>query len=296
MNKLKVMGVASGVAAVLLSASVALAEEMSPGTMVKIQEGVRMMTATTTRSQVMEKMETKMDSLRDDAKERMGSERKEMKAHLETARVEMKDRMEKEREDAKAKMESAREEAKMKMETKREEAKQRLSDIRDSEKQKKAEHIAEQLEHLNLKWTEHFTEQINKYGGILLKMQERADLAATSGKDVSAVNSAILLANTAVASAQTAVTAQSAKTYVLDASTVVTTTVTATQKGQDELVSSLRTAFQKIHKALFADLTALRDGPMKNARASVQGALQALKQIPNIDEDGNDNASTDTVN
>jgi len=56
-------------------------------------------------------------------------------------------------------------------------------------------------------------------------------------------------------------------------------------------MKGLRTQFQNLHKSLFKDLFALRDGAMKGARKSVQDALQTLSQIPKVDDD----SATSTV-
>lgn len=253
------MGVVSSVAGVLLSASVVFAESND-----------RAITSTTTRNV---KVETAKAN-REEAKSRMEAQREETKVRIETAR-----------EEAKARMETAREEAKTRMEAKREETKQRLSDIRDKKKQQMAERLAEQFDKLNKKWTDHFIQRLDHYSAVLLKIQKRADIAATNGKDITATNSAIQSANTAIDNARIAVVAQAAKTYTLDASSVITTAATTTDSGQENLMKGLRTQFQSLHKALFRDLFALRDGVMKNARVAVQTALQTLSQIPKVDDD-----------
>lgn len=176
--------------------------------------------------------------------------------------------------------------AREQMEAKREEAKQRISGIRDKKKQELALKLANQFEELNKKWTDHFIQLLERYEAVLVKIQERTDIAATNGKDITAVNSAIQSADTAIENARTAVVAQSAKAYVLDASALANTTATATASGQDKLLKSLRTEFQTLHRALFKDLYALRDGVMKNARSSVREALRALSQIPKVDDNG----------
>lgn len=260
MGLFKTIGVVGSVAGVLLSASVAFAESDD-----------RVITATTTRS-------VKVEAAREEAKARM-----------ETKREEAKQKIEAKREETKQKIETKREEAKNKMEAQREKAKQRLSDIRDKKKQEAAEKIAEQFEKLNEKWTDRFAEQLDKLGEILIKIQERSDIAASKGNDTSAVNAAIQSAQTAITAAQTAVTAQAAKTYVLNASAVTVTSATTTDKGQENLIKGLRTQFQAMHKALFKDLYALRDGVMKDARGAVQNALKTLSQIPKVDDDSNDN-------
>src|SRR3989344_8642479 len=255
MHRLKTIGVAVATVALLLSAGVAFAEETQVG-----------------------------------IEQRTGA-REEAKAKIEAQREVAKQKMETQREEAKQKMETARENAKAKMETKREEAKQRLSDIRDKKKQELALKLANQFEELNKKWTDHFTEQLGRFSEIILKIQERADTAASNGKDVTAANVPIQSSTTAISTAQTAVTAQAAKTYTLDTSSITTSTAITTSGGQNEFMKGLRTQFQNLHKSLFKDLFALRDGAMKDARKSVQDALQTLSQIPKVDDD----SATSTV-
>src|SRR3989344_293014 len=94
------------------------------------------------------------------------------------------------REEAKTRMETVREAAKVKMEAVREKAKQRLSDIRDKKKHELALKLAEQFGDLNKKWTDRFTEQLDRLSGILLKIQEKADTAAAGGKNTQAKKNA----------------------------------------------------------------------------------------------------------
>lgn len=238
MRTLRIMGVL-GVSAILLSASVAFAEETQVGVEQRVEA------------------------------------RKEAKAKIEAQREEVKKRIE-----------TTREETKKRMEMKREEAKQRMNDIRDKTKKQMAEKIAGQLENLNKKWTDHFVQLLERYDTIVLKIQERTDIAAANGKDVTIVNTAIKSANAAIESARMAVIAQAAKTYVLDTSSITTTTVTTTtDSGQNELMKNLRNAFQDLHKTLFKDLKALRDGVMKDAKKAIKDALETLGKVPKVDDD-----------
>ncbi len=231
MGLLKTIGVVGGAAGILLSASVAFAEERPVGAEQKVEA----------------------------------------------------------RKEAKAKIEAQREEVKTRIEIKREEAKQRLNDIRDKTKQQLAEKLAGQFDNLNKKWTDNFIKQLDHYDAVLLKIQERSDIASTNGKDVTAVSAAIKSANTAIDNARTAVVAQAAKTYTLDASSVTNTVATTTDSGQDKLLKGLRKAFQDLHKTLFNDLKALRDGVMKDSRTAVQNALQTLSRIPKVDDNSDNN-------
>ncbi len=275
MNKLKFIGVVGGVAAMLLSAPVAFALEDGDAEVTSVRPVTTRSIATTTRN-------VRVETAREEAKARMENAREEAKTRMETAR-----------EDAKSKMEAKREEMKTKMETQRERAKQRLADIRDKKKQEMASKIADQFDNLNKKWTDHFIERLGHFSDVLLKMQERSDIAATNGKDVTATNAAIEAARTAIATAQTAVTVQAAKTYVLNATAVTITAATTTDTGQENLMKGLRTQFQSLHKALFKDLFALRDGAMKKADTAVRDVLKTLGKIPRVDD--NDDATDDSA-
>lgn len=264
MSTLRNISIAGFVVATLLSAGTVLAEEKSTNT------------------------------VRETAKENLQSAREEVKTRSETVREEAKNKAEAVREEAKKRIETARESAKARIETQREKAKERLNDIRDNEKKQKVERLTEQFDNLNKKWTDNFIQQLDKLSSILIKIQERTDIAETNGKDTTAVNSAMQSAKTAITNAQTAVTAQASKTYTLNASSITATSAITTSSGQEELIKSLRTQFQNLHKTLFKDLYALRDGVMKDARKAVQDALQTLGKIPKVDDDNT--ASTDESN
>ena len=230
-------------------------------------------------------------AVREETKANTEAAREAAKAKMETAREEAKQKMEMAREEAKTRMETVREAAKVKMEAVREKAKQRLSDIRDKKKQELALKLAEQFGDLNKKWTDRFTEQLDRLSGILLKIQEKADTAAADGKDTTATNTAIQSAKTAINTAQTAVTAQAAKTYTLDTSSITTSAATtASDNGQDELIKGLRTQFQSLHRTLFKDLYTLRDGVMRDAHKSARDALETFLKVSRID--GDDNAAS----
>ena len=188
---------------------------------------------------------------------------------------------------------TAREAARARAETQRARVAQRLLDIQDKVKQKLAENIAGQFDRLNEKWTDHFTNVLDRYDALLGKIQARADIAAGKGKDVANTTAAIQSAETAITAARAAVTAQAAKTFAFDASTIPAT-ATSTPSGQEKIMQSLRKSFQTLHSSLFKDLFALRDGVMKDARRAVQNALQTLGTIPRVDED--DTTATTTPN
>lgn len=271
-----------GASALLLSASVAFAEEGPANTAQRVEANtVRAVAATTTRAttQVRQEVQT---TAKQAALEKMQTAREEAKKKMQTAR-----------EEAKTRVEASREEAKVRMEAQKEKAEARLMDIQDKKKQQLAGKVAVQFEKLNKTWTDHFLKLFERYDEILQKMRDRAGVAAEKGKDVTAANAVIEAAGTAIESARNAVVAQAAKTYTLDTSIITTSTeATTTPAHQEELMKGLRTAFQTLHSALFKDLFALRDGVMKDARGAVQNALQSLGKIPKVDDDNETATST----
>ncbi len=243
------IGVAGSAAAILFSATVAFAEEkptnIRMGEPGKNPAGMyRLMGASTTAT-------TTRGEIREAAHDR-----------LQVVREEMQDRMKEQRD----------------------KAQQRLADIKDKAKQQMAERLAKQFENLNATWTDHFIKVLDRLDAIVLKIQNRTNIAAGNGKDVGTATAAIASAKTAIASARAAVTEQAGKVYAIDPSAIPVTTSTTTPSGQDELVRGLRTSFKNLHSALFKDLFALRDGPITDARKAVQNALQVLAAIVGNDE------------
>jgi len=191
------------------------------------------------------------------------------------------------------KIEVVREEAQTRTVAQREKIAERVADIQDKVKQQLAQRLIKQFENLNKIWTDHFMNLMDHYDAILQKIQDRANIAANAGENIASTTAAIQSAKTAIASARTAVIAQAAETYTPDTSVVTTTTSTTMPSGQKELLQNLRNSFKNLHRTLFQDLLALRDGPMKNARKAVQSALQTLTKIPKVDEG---NATTTVEN
>ena len=253
---LRTVGIVGGTLALLLSASAALAEERPVTAKVNVVEK-----AATVKQRATALASTTQEKIK------------------ETQEI------------ARERVQAVREEAKDRVAEKREKAQQRLADIQDKAKQQLAQKLTKQFDNLNTKWTDHFMQVLDHYDAVVEKIQNRTDTAASAGKEIATVTAAIQSAHTAIEGARAAVTAQAAKTYTLDTSTITATVATTTSSGQEKLMKNLRTGFQNLHKTLFKDLFALRDGPMKNVRTAVQSALQALKQIPGVDK----NMATSTV-
>lgn len=250
MRTLKTIGIVSAATAVLLSGSIAFAEGRATSTSRDNQKSENRVMATTTTSGENEKFRTMMAS------------------------------------STQERMQAMRDAAQVRMTTLKEKMAKRVSDIEDKVKQEAAKNIASQFENLNNVWTDKFMNQLDRYVTIVQKMQARSAIAASTGKDVTAVDAAIQSALTAIATAKADVVVQAAKTYVVDTSAFPTVSTT-TPSGQTKIMQEFRKSFQTLHTGLFKDLFALRDGAMKDARTAVQSALQALGQIPGVDEDNN---------
>jgi hypothetical protein len=182
-------------------------------------------------------------------------------------------------------LEQIRERAAQQREKIQQKVQERVAEIQDKAKQQIASRLISQFDHINKVWTDHFAQLLGRYDAILQKIQERANIAASQGKDISTVTSAIQTAKTAITAAKSAVEAQAAKTYTPDISTAAApTAATTTTAGQQQLMQNLRSSFKTLRDQLFKDLFALRDGPMTNVRKAVQSALQTLRQIPGVDQ------------
>ena len=220
---------------------------------------------------IREETRAKTEAVKVETRTAVQNTRKE----VEAKREELKKQLEAKRIEAKERVEAAREEAKTRVKAAREELKKRVEQIKDERKKATATRLDEQMNRLNERWTTHFTNVLDRLDDILGKIQVRLDKAASLGKDVSAVKTAIDAAKAAIASARTAVEAQAKKDY----------TITFTSEEQ------LRTAFKAAKDQLHKDLTALRDGAVKSSRDAVQNAARTLGGVPKVDEEPEESAA-----
>lgn len=199
---------------------------------------------------------------------------------IKAKRTELNTQLKGEREAAKKRVEAVREEAKKAAEMRRTELKDKISKLRDEKKKQAATRLDEQMARLNARWTDHFSNVLNRLSEILSKVELRANKAEVNGKDVAAVKTAIQNAKTAIATARVAVETQAKKIYmpcILGVSTFGKCTF-ASEKD-------MGSAFKAAKERLKTDLFGLRDGAMKSAREAVQSAHQALKGVPKVNEE-----------
>ena len=183
--------------------------------------------------------------------------------NIKAKRTELNTQLKKAQEAAKNRLEVAREEVKKTVEARQTELKDKISKLRDKKKRQIVTRLDEQMARLNIQWTNHFSNVLNRLLEILGKIELRTTKAETSGKDVTAVKTAIQNAKAAIETARTAVETQAKKTYI------------ATFSSE----TGLGAAFKVVREQLRKDLFGLRDGAMKNSREAVQNALQALKSL-----------------
>ncbi len=189
-------------------------------------------------------------------------------------------------ENANEKLKKLREEVRKKIEQKREEVQQKIAKIKDEKKKQQAEQMEKQFDHINQIWTDHFSKLLNHYDAVLQKIKTRTDKAAANGQDISTVNTAIQNAEAKIIAARTAVATQAGKTYTIDVTAITSGVASSTTTtGQDQIMKNLRAQFKAMKEQLRKDLFTLRDGAIKDTKAAVKNALQALSKVPKVDEE-----------
>ena len=188
---------------------------------------------------------------------RLDALKKENQDVIESMRGEMKQRQA----EFKEMMAVQRIAVKRSIDAKRADLQKRLATIRDERKKKLVEKIDAQMDALNERWTDHFSNVTDHLEVIVVKIEERTAQAETRGRDGSGVKNAVADAKSAIAASRTAVATQAGKTYGIAVSTE----------------DSLRVEVGKARKALHDDLASVRD-TVKSAREAVHKAAVALAQ------------------
>lgn len=172
------------------------------------------------------------------------------------------------REEFKDTIKAKREEAEEKIKAMRADLKVRLQKVKDEQKRDRVEKIAGQIDALNKKTLDHFSDLLDKMEKTLERIGTRADKAESRGLNVSVVRAAMDDARAAIEASRTAITAQAGKTYTIE--------VTAEEV--------LKADVGKARKALHDDLVKVRD-TVKAAHDAVRNAAVILAQIPRVDEE-----------
>lgn len=201
---------------------------------------------------------TEINDLRNASKEELEKRKEEFKTEANQNIEEFKSRME----EVKAK-------AKEQIEAKRAEMKERLKLVRDEQKKNRVEKLEKQLNELNERTMDHFSNVLDKLEKVLVNIESRTDKVQARGWDVSGVRTMIIAAENAITEARTAVEAQSVKTY------------TPTISGDE---GKLKIEVGQARQALHGDLVAVR-GKVRLAYEAVRRVATTLAKVPGIDED-----------
>jgi DNA repair exonuclease SbcCD ATPase subunit len=192
-----------------------------------------------------------------------------MLADLEAKRKETKEAIEARREAFKQEVEERREVAKTDIAEKRKQLKERLQTIKDARKRSLIEKLDTQLDDINARYVDRYSDQLAKSEEVLQKIISRTDKAEAAGSVVSDVRSAISAAEAAIASARAQVATQTGKTYVINVTTE----------------TELRVAVEAARGALRTDLKVVAD-LVRAAQAAVRKAATALLAIPGVGTKG----------
>lgn len=205
---------------------------------------------------------------------------KNIQDEVKAKREELKKDLGVKREEAKNRLETVRSEAREKAKAAREEFKQKIQKVKDEKKRMAAERLEEQLNKLNKRWTDHFSNVLNHLENVLAKIEIRIQKAQANGRDVTTVKAAVEKARVAIKAARDAVAVQAAKVY------------TVKFESEDKLRAVFQTAKEQLHR----DLTSLRDGAMKDAKQAVQDAIQELRKVKNVDDEPTATSTPDRDN
>ena len=157
----------------------------------------------------------------------------------------------------------------------------KLSQIADIKKQQLVKEILDELTHVNLSWTNHFISVLGQLDNVLSKIKSRQEKALLNGRDVSASTLDFKKAEKAIEAAREQVSNQVSKTYAIDELMIIVTTPEK-KITQTNLVNQFRVLLKGLRDSLFTDLSAIRDGSIRDARIAVYSALKSKSQIPGI--------------
>lgn len=212
---------------------------------------------------------------REDRQEEREARREEIKANNEERRETIKATIETRREEIKANMETRREEWKQKMEerkaeweARREELKTKLAEFKDRKKAEIAARIAENLNSLNERITNHFSDVLVKLTDIMIRVSA-GDVDGDGATDITAANAAIV-------DAQASVDAQAVKTYSVEVSTEATVKVDVGNARQ-QLHGDLKAVWELVKSAREAVRQAAShiDKPEVEASADAEAEVDA---------------------
>lgn len=167
-------------------------------------------------------------------------------------------------------IEAKREEGKALIEEKKAVFDEKIQLIKNTAKKQTVVQIQEKMTQLNVDRTNKMSTTLTKMSDILKQILEKAAATKTAGKDTSAVDAAVIDAQSAISAAQDFVSSQAAKQYVITISseanlkTDVGTTRSTLEKDLKTVNDAIVTARKKISTALRA-LAIARGEPVPEA-------------------------------
>lgn len=200
--------------------------------------------------------------LADNATTSATTTQRELKTQIRELKQEYSERLKQTREEFQNKIQAIKEELKTKLEDAKNKLQVKLEKIKDRKKADSVQKINDQLQKLNERWTDHFTDVLGHLSDVLMKISTRTDKLSASGINVVSVVNAMNTASSTIASARTAVATQAAKVYTI--------TITTDK--------NLKTDVGKSRQALHSDLVKLRD-VVFGARNAVHNAVQELEKV-----------------
>lgn len=144
-------------------------------------------------------------------KEKIKLNRDEIKETVKEKQIKIKEK----REEIEMTIQKQREEAKEKFEMQREEFKTKILEIKDQRTKEVVERVDGRLNTVNANRTAALTKHLDRMSSILVRIENRVAKKRSDGVDTSAVDKAVVEAQSAIDTAKEAVTSQASKEYIV---------------------------------------------------------------------------------
>lgn len=220
------------------------------------------------RRQIQEKkqeVKKQLELEREKVRAQAGQGIEGIKQQIQLQREEFEKKLEAQKEAFKQSMQQKKEELSEKREALQGDLRTRLDSLKDEKKKDLVLRINEQLARVHDRVLDNLTKSLASIEDVLKRVSVRADVLQGQGRDVSAVRSAIVTAQTAIEKARVAIQEQSGKTYVITF----------------DSENALKNVVGKIRSQMEKDLKVVRDFVHK-AREAVRAAVQALHAVGGV--------------
>lgn len=220
------------------------------------------------RARVQEKKEEVKKQLeleREKVRAQAGQGVEGIKQQIQLQREEFEKKLEAQKEAFKQSMQQKKEELSEKREALQGDLRTRLDSLKDEKKKDLVLRINDNLARIHDRILDNLTKSLTSIEDVLRRVSARADVLQGQGRDVSAVRSAIVTAQTAIEKARAAIQEQSGKTYAITFDS---------ENGLKNVVGKIRSQMEK-------DLKIVRDLVHK-AREAVRAAVQTLHAIGGV--------------